>query len=167
MYCYRDDLIILSLLEVGAKADLIFEGGNNLLHRAVECKYSDVIEHILSEKLIDVNSTNNDKNTALHLLVSDAKHWRYRSVLNSIVKLIIKSGADLQLKNNKGETPLDISKKKGRRKIIKILENPLSINEINSEKEESSASDESKDGDKTKDCEDGETETDNETEDSS
>ena len=83
---------------------------------------------------IDTNRQNNDKNTALHLVIAardqavmkSTKIWpfkRWKDRYTKIVKLLIRMGANVNLQNDDGETPLHIAARYEMDYIVKLLLN--------------------------------------------
>ena len=81
---------------------------------------------------IDINKQNNDKNTALHLVIvardqavmKSTKIWpfkRWKDRYTKIVKLLIRMGANVNLQNDDGETPLHIAARYEMDYIVKLL----------------------------------------------
>ena len=64
----------------------------------------------------DLNIQNKNGDTPLHHLVKKTKN-------PDMVKLFIKDGANIQIKNKANQTALDIAKLNNNQKIIAILEN--------------------------------------------
>ncbi len=104
------------LLEDGAnvnsKDTFPWNPQGNLLHRigkweVVFCSRVDLrIIQLLIDRGINVNAVDSLGNTALHTWLRSAPE---ASDIKEIVPMLIKAGADLNLKNNRGETPLDIA----------------------------------------------------------
>jgi ankyrin repeat protein len=85
------------------------------LHYAFKNKHFELAE-LLIEHGIDVNLSVNERgDTALHSAV--------RSSNLRIVELIMAKGADVAVRNDDGQTALDIAMDLGRRKIVKLLAN--------------------------------------------
>ncbi|KQK20236.1 hypothetical protein BRADI_1g53276v3 [Brachypodium distachyon] len=78
--------------------------GRSFLHIAVQCKNYNVVKYAYpeSEFASMMNFRDNDGNTALHLAVEVGDIWIFCSLLR-------KSEVLLNLRNKKGETPLDLA----------------------------------------------------------
>lgn len=127
--------------------------GNTALHEAVALKLDDVVGVLLDENLrgsdIDVNITNNDGQTPLHLLASVgypeknedtpddslSANAKDNSGKNPVVndqgeeaeemflgKLLNHSNIDLNIKDNEGKTPLHLSIDHGFKKAKPIID---------------------------------------------
>ena len=73
--------------------------GNKVLHIAVYNNNIQMIKNLIKIG-IDINATNSEGNTPLHLAVCDIKKIK-------IVKLLLDNGADISIANHNGYTPLD------------------------------------------------------------
>ncbi len=64
----------------------------------------------------DPDTPDNDGNTVLHNLV------RRDFDTLPLINFLVENGADFTLKNNRGLTPLDIARQKGKKDIVRYLE---------------------------------------------
>ena len=96
---------------------------NTQLHRDVRCIRD--AESINTETNIDTKD-HNSGNTPLHVALSDRPYW-WRDSTISLIKKLIKAGADINAKNDDGKTPYDLCHRmlKGDLEIIALL-NPSS-----------------------------------------
>lgn len=91
------------------------------LYELITSKKIDIdLNHILSEfseddLLYEINDHSSDSNTALHILVATMVKTKqskmsieYQTVLRNRLNILIERGADLNLRNTKGNTPLII-----------------------------------------------------------
>jgi palmitoyltransferase len=90
--------------------------GNMPLHWACFFNSDKVLNFLLCYEEININSQNNEGLTPLHLSIVSNN-------LNAIKKLLIK-GADIKLKNKKGENALDIAFRKDKKNIYDLINNP-------------------------------------------
>ena len=87
--------LALKLLNRGARLDLPYVGGSNLLIEAVTAEASEDLIYILLKAGMDPNASNNYGDTALH--------W---SMSPDITARLIEAGGDVNATNNVGNTPL-------------------------------------------------------------
>lgn len=78
--------------------------GKAPIHYAATCGNIDILKMLIEEKKANVNTLSYDNNTALHEAV------KANDVTEQICELLLKNGADSSIKNNSGQTPLDIAK---------------------------------------------------------
>lgn len=118
-----DDLDAFVLLET-LNADInagYSEGMTPFLYAAKNGKHR-ILQYLLLR--YNVNSVDNDNNTALHFVVDgktanhDATWWIHR---DKIVKLLIHNGANIDAVNSKGETPLWIAVESNIPAMIDVL----------------------------------------------
>lgn len=88
------------LLEEGANPNIKNEDGITPLHLACWTKNA----NILLKNGADINSIDNSGNTPLHILAGDGEER------TDVIKFLVMKGANIGIKNNKGETPYDIAK---------------------------------------------------------
>jgi len=99
---FHIDRVFNILIKYSAVSSIQDKLGNTPLHYAAEGLNESMVKKLLD---VDVNVQNKNGNTPLHFAISE--HKDFESVLN-IVGLLIKSGADHTIKNNKGNTPLEL-----------------------------------------------------------
>lgn len=104
--------IINLLLDYGCDINAIDYRGRNILHWAMFCGQSKLIEYFI-EKGLSINSRDFENWTPLHL----AAILGY----DSCVETLLRNGADLDLVNNRGNTPLDFAQDSNFRTIVKKL----------------------------------------------
>jgi ankyrin repeat protein len=87
------------------------QGWNKLHYAAAETKIGDYIEYLITDKHIDVNSTDAQGNTPLHIAASregvediEGIHTR-----DNVIIALLKNGANVNARNNQGLTPLDVA----------------------------------------------------------
>jgi ankyrin repeat protein len=92
--------------------------GNDLLLHCAERGYTGAVRELLKyskEGGVDINVSNPDENTPLHLAV---KHgW------DDIVAFLLKSGAEMLVINKKGLMPADYIDIKENKKLVRIFNN--------------------------------------------
>ena len=114
---YEDNLqqqslnIIRELLENGA--DINMEYAKNQFPLIIACYkgYIDVVELLLRFSRVNVNITDNNGDTPLIAIIEEAGHDLPCKTAIHLIKLLIHSGADVNLKNSKGESPTIIAGK--------------------------------------------------------
>ena len=98
---------------------------------------------VLIEKGANINAQNNAGATALHLSAEDGKILHGDKMVNGhhpppeidwapnreIIKLLIKHGANVSLKNNKGQTAFDVARDKKIKMLLKAAEGKHQIDE--------------------------------------
>jgi ankyrin repeat protein len=110
---YGDINGVALLLKYGANPNIKNMYGDNALGWAVCMYYIEIIEMLLEHKLIDINQQNNYGCTALMVA---SQYGLYK-----IIKILIKAGADTNLKNIDCDTALTIPIEKNKYKTIKLL----------------------------------------------
>ena len=127
MKIFLFSFFILSLSSFGSGIDYIiplsYEGLP--LFKAVEDKDEKKLNYLI-EQGIDVNKRSKDsKDTVLHLIAAQINGGSVHDVKVNLrmAKALIKAGADVDLKNNFGNTPLHIAvdSEKSDRKFIELL----------------------------------------------
>lgn len=99
----NSEQLIKLLINRGADTCICSKSGKTAL--IVACKYksnSTILEMILKSGKIDINARDNEGNTALMMVCG-------RSYNISIMKLLLKNGSNPNIKNNNGNTVLDLS----------------------------------------------------------
>ncbi|PWU11975.1 MAG: hypothetical protein C5B47_00055 [Verrucomicrobia bacterium] len=81
--------------------------GYTALHYAIDSRREAVVRFLLDQESIDVNVQDKSGNTCLHLAV-----W---GKLDSVIPLLLARGADPNIRNYEGKTPLDIAATTDRR----------------------------------------------------
>ena len=97
---------IKKIVDLGADITITDYLGNNVLHYAIEEKDDEIIEYYLNKNLINLNLTNLDGNTPLHLYLITYKD-SINSINFKILEKIIKN-TNLNIQNHNGNTPLHI-----------------------------------------------------------
>jgi ankyrin repeat protein len=105
--------VVNSLLKYGAYIGAKDTSRCTPLHYAFKNKHYELAE-LLIEHGVDVNLSVNERgDTALHSAVRNSNL--------RIVELIMAKGADVAVRNDDGQTALDIAMDRGRRKIVSLL----------------------------------------------
>ena len=101
------------LLENGADPNIKDRFGRAPLHKAVEMDRRNSAKLLIEHPETDINAQTNDNITALH----QCSNYGYLE----ICRLLVEHGAILDLKNNYGQTALEIAEEKRKNEIIKLL----------------------------------------------
>jgi ankyrin repeat protein len=103
-------------LDRGADVTLQNGKGQAALHRALQRGHPDIIQLILSGENVDADALDNDGSTPLHLAASEAE------VLSG-ARLLLMHGANINLRNKKGQTPLHLASQRGHIDCMELLLN--------------------------------------------
>ena len=114
----RQLLQILQAFSEGADLTWILPDSNSdetSLHLAVSQEDGTTLHVVdfLVQNSLNLNKVTKDGNTALHYCVI------YDQV--ECMKLLLRSGADINIKNSKRKTPLDLAKEKGSQHLIELV----------------------------------------------
>ncbi|MBD0391884.1 ankyrin repeat domain-containing protein, partial [Wolbachia endosymbiont of Pentalonia nigronervosa] len=107
---------VQELLEAGVKTDIIDKNNkdNKPLHYAVEKGKKEIVEELLLPKWkTDINAKNNKGGTPLHIATSKSD--------KKLVELLLNNQAEVGMRNNDDEIPLDIAKRLDKQDIVGIL----------------------------------------------
>lgn len=107
--------IFKMLVEAGADTERLDESGKNIMHKAILMNKFEYTSFMVNGGHIDVNSTDSDGNTGLHISA--------RTNYISCVKLLIKNKVDISLKNSEGKTALEVAASFPFRLIRRIFDN--------------------------------------------
>lgn len=95
------------------------EMGRTILHHLASRCESDLLELVILMKDVDVNARDNAGDTALNL--ASENHLESEVQCLKTVKVLLKYGANPLIRNDKGETPLDLARRAERFEIVKLL----------------------------------------------
>jgi hypothetical protein len=135
----------LDSILINTSIDIKDNRGKSLMHWAVACKQIEIFDYLV-EKGIDINGEDDNEKTPIHVAVRFGNYkffdllvdlqsnndWiiRYggslleQAVLNRdsiFIEKLIKSGIDVNSKNDRGSTPLEISKRIGAKDLFEFL----------------------------------------------
>ena len=105
--------IIKELISAGANVNDKDRSGKTALMVAVDYGRTDIVRELIRAGDADVNIPNRFGNTALTLAVIGNQL--------GIVRELVSAGANVKIKNDRNENPLDIAKKSGNAELIQIL----------------------------------------------
>ncbi|KAJ3401120.1 hypothetical protein HDU80_006318 [Chytriomyces hyalinus] len=165
---YGSSLDVFAPYIEGDRTNLNYIAGYNAVHMAAYRGYVEILEWLKTLAGADFNAVSSEKKfTALHIAILDAdfqEMWDDEAVevlREKVVKTLIELGADVNLADAEGHTPLDFAEHKKREPIMKMLKEAGATNGV-SLPEDYDFSNEYED---TEDEEDGEDEDDEDEED--
>jgi len=116
-----NEIAIGHLLQKGADVNITDPTGKNALLVSVDSHQKEYIKLLVS-KGIDINSQDNDGNTALHYLFNKVlENKMYIPTCKDITKSLLEEGADPHLRNNEGKSPMDLAVESGENELINLL----------------------------------------------
>ena len=116
------------LLQQGADMNIPDPTGRNALLVSVGSNQKEYIELLVSNG-IDINSQDDDGNTALHYPLSNVlRDKMYLPFSKEIVKILMEEGADTHIRNKEGKSPTDIAVESGENELINLLKSSKSMN---------------------------------------
>ena len=117
---FRGNLEIFNkLMEIGADISLTNSSGLNVLHLASQGNYPNIIVFLIEKYFLDINSRDNQGNTALH--------WAVYKNSKQAVDYLIYYNIDINLTDNDGETALGIAISKGNSYLIKRFNEEFNV----------------------------------------
>jgi ankyrin repeat protein len=109
--CWGDMIEIARyLVKFGCNRAMKSKNGYTAFHLAARCANLSIVEYFLDEELVNLDAVDDDGCTALH-------HACYEGHID-LVRLLIKHGADITLKDKTNRTAMDLSKT---REIAELL----------------------------------------------
>ena len=109
--------LIEELLDNGADLKIVDNSGQSVLHAATSLNTK-----ILLTQGADVNWQDNDGNAPLHSIFLDVTKYKFfPDPFRDKASLLIKSGADLLLENQKGKTPMDLAEESGVKEALDFI----------------------------------------------
>ncbi len=101
-YCSSSDIKqLIRFFELGADIQTIAKNGETLLHLVVSLGNESMLEFLIEKMKTYLNARNKSGDTPLHYAVM------YSDIKN--IDLLLKAGADPNVRNNSGQIPLDLS----------------------------------------------------------
>ena len=128
----RDDGInptVQLLLAHGANFNVRNKNGQTPLHLASQRYFSTSLGLLLSSGA-DVDAQDDNNMTPLHFAISLQPLWHFwddggpkpdEDAKVEIIQLFLKHGANIQVQDNKGETPFQVAAARGEQKVIELL----------------------------------------------
>lgn len=118
----------IQLINSGNNLNIKNEKGESLLYIALKMQNEAIVQALIRNG-VDVNKKDKDGNTPLHFLINQYdSDWAlfFQNHENSVVditdkltSLLIKNGADVNIKDNNGKTPFDYIKKEEIKNLFK------------------------------------------------
>lgn len=113
--------ILRMLLQKEANINAQSNDGNTPLHIAVRENDPDAVRLLLDEGA-DIDAVNIQDETVLHNAIQFAKGVKDNEGQLAVIRLLLERQVNINTKNKKGQTPLDIAKRLGRGMIVDLLE---------------------------------------------
>lgn len=108
---FNNEGVMNALLERGVNVNAANNDGKRALHFAAEC-WSGIIKGLLNAGA-DINAQDNDGNTALIILCKCGSEKEAR--------LLLRKGADYNIKNKQGKSAADIAAEKGLTGVLELM----------------------------------------------
>jgi len=122
-----NEKVIGDLLQKGADVNITDPTGRNALLVSVDSHQKEYIKLLVSNG-IDINSQDNDGNTALHYLFNKVlANKMYIPTCKEIAKPLLEEGADPHIRNNEGKSPMDLAVESGENELINLLKSSKSM----------------------------------------
>lgn len=105
------------LLGRGASATLTDVDGMNALHLAVNNRLTTIVQKLLKNYILEINTQDNKMNTALH----------YAAINDdvNICRALLDHGASIDIKNSSGETALHLATGESNKDVIYLFLNEI------------------------------------------
>jgi len=113
----------------GANVNMRNKNGQTPLHLASQSFLPSSLVRLLTFGA-DVDAQDDDNMTPLHVAISSfprSQHqyppgvWSDENHKVSVISVLLKHGANLQVQDNKGETPSQVAAARGEQKVIQLL----------------------------------------------
>ena len=120
----KNRCMIESLVAAGARIDLVNDSGESLFDWALHANDPEIIKLLLDSGLNQqVNQRDADGRTPLHQLVMNVGVFgkRFKKGPIKIAQLLLEHGAEIDLVDNDGDTPLDVADIYGRKKMAQFF----------------------------------------------
>lgn len=105
--------IFKMLVENGAETERLDESGKNIMHKAILTNKFEYTSFMVNGGHIDVNSTDSDGNTGLHISA--------RTNYMACVNLLMKNKVNISLKNSDGKTALEVAASFPFNDIVRVI----------------------------------------------
>ena len=106
-------MMIYLFLNEGREVTSVDESGSTPLHWACYYQAEECVNYLLNIPNVDINAQDRDRITPLNIAVSNNKV--------NLVKLLLRKGADKNIKGRNNQLPIDIANKKNFYHIIDVL----------------------------------------------
>ncbi|XP_067654386.1 ankyrin repeat domain-containing protein 50-like [Haliotis asinina] len=105
--------VVELLVDKGADVSLVDEAGDNVLHCACRGGNKELVKYILSNKMVDIDSRGYRDKTPV-MTAGQSGH-------KEVVELLVKHGANLLLRDERGDNILHLACKRGRLDVVKYI----------------------------------------------
>ncbi|XP_038211865.1 26S proteasome non-ATPase regulatory subunit 10-like [Zerene cesonia] len=106
--------VVKFLINADANVNSVDVLGATPLHRAAAQGKTDIVEILLSSPHIKVNLCDSTGNTPLHLACEEERE--------GVASMLVKAGAQLDIKNKEEKTPLDLTSSKLKQTLLSLIE---------------------------------------------
>jgi ankyrin repeat protein len=108
--------IVRTLIKAGARVNDVDMKGESALMIAAKYASTDILQVLVAARA-KLDATNNQGQTALMVAIQSSRPWKLENV-----RFLLKSGANVNIKDNENITALELAKKLGESEIVTLLE---------------------------------------------
>ncbi len=125
----RNEEAIKLLLKFGANPNVVDEYGRSVLYVAAAFGYTELVDRIIKDKKVSVDITTEQSEGATPLIVATQMNHM------DVVKSLVNSGANMEIKNEQGASALTIAAEEGQREAVRMFLNKFADPDIPFEEE--------------------------------